>query len=132
MKKFMDAGISGEVAALYMCQISENSNSDDVIAWAKHPELAIDILVQCPERFSADLVKFYAGHFQKHPEITWWCIPRYPKEFSPHDVANLVLAGIDFVNSSRHVELFSTQSSWTDLFNDEQIKELQQGKSRRK
>ena len=30
MKKFMDAGISGEVAALYMCQISENSNSDDV------------------------------------------------------------------------------------------------------
>ena len=128
MKKFMDAGISGEVAALYMCQISENSNSDDVIAWAKHPELAIDILVQCPERFSADLVKFYAGHFQKHPEITWWCIPRYPKEFSPHDVANLVLAGIDFVNSSRHVELFSTQSSWTNLFNDEQIKELQQGK----
>ena len=91
----------------------------------KHPERAYVILVQCPERFSADLVKFMQVIFKNIRKLRGGAFPRYPKEFSPHDVANLVLAGIDFVNSSRHVELFSTQSSWTNLFNDEQIKELQ-------
>lgn len=126
VKFFIDGKISAERAKFYLGKIP-GCTAEEIGEWEKHPELTIGILSLCPERFPANLVEFYAGHFQKHSEIAWWHIPSYPKEFSPYDVANLVLAGIEWFDSQQHVELFSTRSSGADLFTGWQMQRLQQG-----
>lgn len=128
---FIDNKISAERVNFYSHKIysfePDACTVENITEWVKHPELTIDIILRRPNSFPANLVKFFADFSTKHPEFTWADIPNYPMVFTPDDVAYLVYAGIKPIDAPKHVELFSTERRNIDLFNAEQLKQLQQG-----
>lgn len=132
IKKFIDAAVSADIANFYTRRLQVEKKievySDDVIEREKNKQnLPLHLIEECPDRLRAKSVKFYAQHFEKHKEITWEDIPKYPAQFTPKQVEWLVYAGVRPENSLERAELFDN-SAKEDLFTPEQMTELRQGK----